>query len=122
MSAISLLSITGNLPSRIARLHARRLTDTVAGVVGLAPSGADDRVAVAGAEVETISARTGAWNASERSFDVVAVSCHATVVSAQSAFVVVYNDHSRVRNYDIIIIIIIIFFNNKLTIAANYKT
>jgi len=99
-----ILSITGNHPSPttpwISRLHARRLTDTVAGVVGLASSGADNRIAVAGAEVETISARTGAWNTSERSFDVVAVSRHSAVVSAQSTLVVVYNYHSRVRKYD----------------------
>jgi len=99
-----ILSITGNHPPPttpwISRLHARRLTDTVAGVVGLASSGADNRIAVAGAEVETISARTGAWNTSERSFDVVAVSRHSAVVSAQSTLVVVYNYHSRVRKYD----------------------
>ena len=76
------------------------LTDAVASVVCLASTGTDDRVTVAGAEVETISTRTGARNTSERSLDVVTVSRHTAVVGAQSTFVVVYNHHRRARTYD----------------------
>ena len=73
----------------------RLLTDTVADVVGSPSTRADDRIAVARAEVETISAGTVAWKTAERSFDVVTVSRNAAVVSSKPALVVVCSVYSN---------------------------
>ena len=73
-------------------------TDAVSDFVRLVSAMADDRVAVAGAEVEAISARTVTRNAAERSFDVVTVARHAAVVGSERALVVVCNTRQQERH------------------------